>query len=171
MVKRMFIFLIIVIAYSCESKRDTVLSRITNQQYEELMNMDINPFDQTQEGWRQFNEDPELQILLLSDYIEKNNSTKQSLKWHLGQVHGINNDHENAIKYFAQCFVDLKNNTPARRAWNYYVAGSIAFMENNEALLDTYVDSLQNNDETMNIEVLKRLKKNFGKPYKDAYSQ
>ena len=132
--------------------------------------MTYQEFDQTpNDGWRQYNEDFDLQILLISDYIEKNNATQNSLRWHLGQINGMNNDYENAIISFKKCYLEVKDDDPYQKAWNYYVAGTTAFMEKDQAKLEVYIDSLQNNDETMNIEVLIRLKENFEKSYRDAY--
>ena len=134
------------------------------------MRMSYEEFDQTpNQGWREFNDDFELQILLISDYIEKNNADQSSLRWHLGQINGMNNDYENAIENFEECFLEVKDDDPYQKAWNYYVAGTIAFMQKDQDKLEVFIDSLQNNDETMNIEVLFRLKDNFEKSYKDAY--
>ena len=164
------IILIIAFFISCETKRDSILKRIPVEQYEKFMALSHKEFDQTQGvGWRQFNDDPELQIHLISDYMAKNNTKKQILVWHLGQVYGMNDDHQNAIKQFEQCIYNDTTDNPYKKAWDYYAQGTIAFMDRDEAKLDLYIDSLQNYVETMNIEVLLRLKENFSEAYKNAY--
>ena len=99
------------------------------------------------------------------------NENKESvgLIWHLGQLYAVNDQYHKAIKEMKKCYRD--NSTDARKAWNYYVHGTIAFLKNDESELELYIDSLSSHTETMNIEVLIRLKANIDKPYKDAYQQ
>lgn len=156
---------------ACKSERETILERIPAEHYETLMSMSYDEFDQTPNGgWRQFYGDPELQILLISDYIDRNDARQQSLRWHLGQLHAMNDDYPSAISYFEQCIFKDTSASPLKKAWNYYVHGTIAFVTKEEEKLDAYIDSLQNNEDSMNLEVLMGLKDNFEKPYKEAYS-
>lgn len=163
-------FLTLLLALGCQYQEDTIRQRISAEQYEELMSLSYQEFDQTMDsGWRQYHDDPELQLLLIADYIERNNAPQQSLRWHRGQLHGMLNEYDEAIRYFEQCIYDDTSDSALRKAWNYYVHGTIAFMQKDEKKLDRYIDSLENHTENMNIEVLLRLKENFDKPYAEAY--
>jgi hypothetical protein len=160
----------VLVVTGCSSHSDSVRKRISQGQYESLMKMDYQSFDQTMDdGWRQYHDDPELQIQLILDYIEQNEATEQSLKWHLGQLYGVIDRPDDAVDYFRQCIYTHSDLSVYQKAWNYYVKGSIAFMEKDKEGLNLYTDSLRNHDETMNIEVLERLQANFDKPYKEAY--
>ncbi len=170
MKKNLIALLILAITSACSSPKDEVLSKLPEGEYEKLMQMTYKEFDQTQnEGWRKYRDDHDLQVRLLHDYIEKNKAPEQSLRWHLGQIYGMKNDNDNAIKFFEQCYYDDVAESPGKRAWNYYVGGSIAFIKKDVATFDKYLDSLQNNDNQMNMNVMQRLKENFGKPYSQAY--
>jgi tetratricopeptide (TPR) repeat protein len=155
---------------NCDSERSKVLERISAEEYKILMKADYKEFDQTQgAGWRQYHDDSDLQILLLTDYIKKNNAKEHSLTWHLGQIYGMNDDYETAIENFEKCLHESAKLDIYKVAWNYYVHGSIAFMQRDEQKLDLYIDSLENHSETMNLDVLIRLKEKFSRPYREAY--
>jgi len=161
---------LLLLAPACDTGRRSVLQRIPREQYDELMRSDLHTFDQTPEhGWRQFHDDPELQIRLIRDYMKKYPGSEAWLRWHLGQLYGVSDDYRRAISLFERCSFDYSELSDHQIAWNYYVQGTIAFMHRDSVLLDRYIDSLRHNDVTMNIEVLERLRKNFDKPYKDAY--
>jgi len=164
------LLIILITIISCSAKKDSVISKISREEYDELMNSDYQSFDQTPDGgWRKYNEDVDLQIQLIQDYIKLNHAEEQSLRWHLGQLYGMNNNYDKAIEYFEQCIYTEPGDNVYRVAWNYYVNGTIAFMKRDKDALNLYADSLRNHDENMNIEVLERLQKNFDKTYKEAY--
>ncbi len=161
---------VLLIVPACDTGRRSVINRIPREQYDELMHADIRTFDQTPgEGWRQFHDDPELQIRLIRDYMKKYPGSEAWLRWHLGQLYGISDDYRRAIALFERCSFDDSALSAHQIAWNHYVKGTIAFMRRDSVLLDRYIDSLQHHEVTMNIEVLERLRKNFDKAYKDAY--
>ena len=166
----LYLFLILFL-FACHPKEDSVLSKISLEEYESLMAMTEDEFDQTpNEGWRKYQGEFALQIKLIQDYLERNQSSNQTMVWHIGQLYGMLGEYDQAIPYFERCVRPVQDQDIYRIAWNYYVHGTIAFMRRDEARLDLYIDSLQNHDETMNIEVLMRLKNGFSKSYKEAYS-
>lgn len=164
------ISILFVILVNCTPQKEHPINRISKEEYDSLMLLEYEAFDQTSNGgWRRYSDDVELQIQLVQDYIQLHRSTQQSLRWHLGQLYGMNDDYESAIEQFEQCLSYNPEDDVYKAAWNYYVNATIAFMKRDRNLFNAYFDSLQNHNETMNIHVLIRLKENFDKSYREAY--
>lgn len=144
--------------------------RLPQAQFDKLMSMSLNDFDQTEEGWRQYKENIPLMIHLVKNYIQRNNVNDATLNWHLGQLYALNNENEKAVVEMAKTLRPLSDEeVELNKSWNYYVLGTIAFLKNDSRTLSSYIDSLANNPITMNIEVLRRLQVNIGKSYKNSY--
>ena len=154
------------------AQSDYVLTKISKDKYDSLMQQDYQTFDQNfQDGWRQYYDDLQLQLELIRDYKEDDANHQRNLTWHQGQLEGMLGHNEEAAELFRQCWISDTKGDPYRVAWNYYVGGSVAFMENDESLLDLYMDSLRNYELDVNLNVLERLKRSFGKTYREAYSK
>ena len=157
---------------SCQptKEQDPVLSRISEEQFEKLMAQDYNTFDQTMDdGWRQYHDDLELQIRLVEEYMARHPEQEDNLVFHLGQLHGMNGNYEKAIPLFRKKIMVGDSLHPIPQAMNYYIQGTIAFMERDSVTFDLNMDSLRNHSETMNLNVMERMRANFDKSYREAY--
>ena len=100
------------------------------------------------------------------------------LSFHAGQMFSYNNNYYSAIPLFKNSFsrtggLPLEYKQYAD-AWDAYVNATIAFLERDKPALEAYraqvaVGPKLPNGEVMNLAVVDRLIKNFGKPYHQAY--
>lgn len=135
-------------------------------EYNRLMGLSKYDFDQSANGFRQYSDNYELLRLLLPEYLavnELSESQQSGLHWHLGQIHALNDNVEEAI-------AEMKQATYGPLFWKCYVEGSIAFLERDKAKLIESLELLKKQDNQMNIEFLEKFVKYFDRSYREAYS-
>lgn len=154
---------------------------------EALLELDYRSFDQdNQGGWRALASkgcDTETADLI-RDWRLQHNDSRYILFWHEGQSRAFNGDYEAAVSLFEQ------SRRPAedRIGWNFYVDGSVAFLEGDMAKLqvaranlaqmpkpldwDTMKGAdgkLLNAKWPVNLNVLDGFIRCWGRRYRDAY--
>ena len=153
---------------SCvQEAKDEIIKIVGSEEYDRLMNLSQDKFDQSAEGFRQYSDNYELICLLIPKYIKVNKlSAHQSrnLHWHLGQMHAFKANYKDAIAEMKQSYEG------GSITWASYVSGSIAFLEKDKATLIEALETLQKQDNQMNIEFLEKFVKYFDKPYSEAYN-
>jgi hypothetical protein len=162
--------LIILFPFSCtELNFKSDIIRITGiEEYERLMTMSQNDFDQSREGFRKHADNYELVSMLIPEYMRVNEITgnaSANLHWHLGQIHAFNDAYDDAISEMSQAKWE---GSPVY--WNCYVDGSIAFLRGDKTTLGANLRLLGEQEIQMNIEFLEKFLKYFDKPYGEAYS-
>ena len=162
-------FSTIILLVSCgPSPKDLIIKNIGVEEYQRLMEMNPNDFDQSPDGLRKYSGDHSLVEMIVHQYLDVNDlsgSRARNIHWHLGQIHAFNGNYEAAI---SEMKLSYDGGTVS---WECYVSGTIAFLERDKTKLQEAYDSLYNQNNIMNIEVLDRLIQNFDLSYKDAYSQ
>ena len=145
------------------------ISKITGVgEYYRLMDLSLDDFDQSWEGFRKHSDNYELVSLIIPEYLEVNGisgARSRNLHWHLGQIHAFNGNYESAIKEMKQSF---EGGSPT---WAAYVSGSIAFLERDKAALEEALGQLESQENQMNIEILRSFVRNFEMSYAEAINQ
>ena len=153
---------------SCQQGNKAKISEIIGEEeYTRLMALSLDGFDQSAEGFRQYSDNYELMCLLIPEYIVVNElpaSHSRNLHWHLGQIHAFNDNYEAAITEMKQAFEG------GSLTWACYINGSIAFLEKDKAALQEALETLQKQDNQMNIEILEKFVKYFDRSYAEAYT-
>jgi hypothetical protein len=163
----LFSLLLLSILGCGQKYRSKIVEEIGSEEYTRIMNLSLDDFDQSSEGFRQYSGNYELTCLLIPEYISVNKLSagqSRNLHWHLGQVHAFNNNYEDAISEMKQSY------TGGSLTWASYVTGTIAFLEKDEAALKEALRVLGEQENQMNIEILEKFVKYFDKSYAEAYS-
>ncbi len=153
---------------SCqESDKDIIVKSIGESEYERIINLTIDEFDQSSVGFRQYANQYELINLIIPHFITKNSiSDKEArnLHWYLGQIHAFNNNYEDAISEMQQSYLE------GSISWNCSVRGTKAFLEKDKETLQKSLDTLGQQENIMNIEFLDKFVEHFDKSYRSAYN-
>ena len=170
--------ILIVLLFACKQKNKNLKSAVSYknkleaiigvEEYQRLMSLDLDGFDQSSEGFRKYSDNYSLTQYLIPEYITVNSLSiheATNLHWHLGQIHAINDNYPDAIKE-----MELSRLEDSPVYWKCYVDGSIAFLERDKAKLEANIERLGQQAETMNIEVLYRLDENWESDYSSAYN-
>ena len=171
----LLVLLIIPVTSHCQDYRSSatinhkegILNLIDLEEYERLMSLSLDDFDQSGIGFRQHSGDYELVLLLIPQYIMINklpDNYARNLHWHLGQIHAFNGYEADAISEMKQAYAG------GTVYWECYVTGSIAFLEKDLPTLEDALQRLREQDNQMNIEILEKFVKYFDKGYVEAYS-
>ena len=113
-----------------------------------------------------YSDDYHVVSLLIPEYITVNELSPEysrNLHWHLGQIHGFNGETEAAISEMEQAYAG------GPIYWKCYVDGSIAFLKRDKPALEKAMQTLREQDNQMNLDVLERLFQYFDKSYPEAY--
>ena len=143
-----------------------MVNSVGEEEYDRLMNLSMDDFDQSPDGFRKHSADYDLIKYLIPEYIEFNALSKgesRNLHWHLGQMYAINNNSDAAIEEMKQSYVD------GSKTWECYVNGTIAFLQKDKAALMESLEALSQQENQMNIEFLEKFVTNFEASYKEAY--
>lgn len=163
---------VIVLLVSSASSAISSEATVSNEKMDAFLKMDFWEFDQTPQGWRSLHnsdgsEDHIATAKVLDTYYEKKTGLPEKQKtliaFHAGQNYGFANQAETAIARFQKSYED------AQPDWNAYVDATIAFLKNDKNSLLDARKKLEKIPGQMNLNVVDRLIKNFGRSYHDAY--
>jgi hypothetical protein len=151
-----------------------------------LLSLDEKSFDQDMRGgWRTLADDPRCYLAaadLIRDYREVHHVSGTTLVWHEGQMRASAGQTNGAIALFEQ---SRKAHDPS--GWNFYVDGTIAFLQHDRRALQIARDKLAALPTPAdwhpvgpdgkpfpikwppNLNVLEGLLKCFGRSYEEAY--
>jgi hypothetical protein len=111
---------------------------------------------------------------LILDYIdlsdEEGLERSYLLHWHAGQLFAFADETADALRQFRLAYVSPQSSSDAIVAWNAYVTGTIAFLEDDWSGL-TQARAEMPSVNAPNRPVLDGLINCFGQPYRVAYSQ
>ncbi len=164
----LIVFLFAIHFTGCAQDYKTEIIKILgDEEYDRLMNLSLDEFDQSYEGFRQYSDNYELVCRIIPEYIKVNELAPRyarNLHWHLGQMHAFNFNYEDAIAEMKQSYEG------GSVTWSCYVSGSIAFLEKDKTSLEEALKTLRKQDNQMNIEILEKFLKYFDASYMEAYS-
>lgn len=72
---------------------------------------------------------------LIIKYIDANQATQNSLRWHVSQLLATAGDYAQAIKWSKTVLLEQEDFSKRELRWNDYVLGTIAFLEQDKAQL------------------------------------
>ena len=134
-------------------------------------------FDQSPAGWRQLTDCPAEAAKLIKVYLGPIEYVARNLHWHLAQTLAMAGDTDAAIQSAL-----LSLNPPEEAAkhpgfnWNAYALATIEFLRGDKTAFKAQQQALRafaaasaSAENQNNIEVLDRLERCFGQPYKIAY--
>jgi len=132
-------------------------------------------FDQSPSGWRQLTDCPAEAAQLIKAYLGPIEYMARNLHWHLAQTLAMAGDTEAAIDSAMLSF-----NPPEETAkhpnfnWNAYAQATIEFLRGDKTAFKLQQQALHASaavsaENQNNLEVLNRLERCFGQPYKVAY--
>ena len=107
---------------------------------------------------------------LIEAYIEANNATQSSLRWHIAQLRASHGANDEAIRY-ARTVLNEEEDLEARPLrWNDYVLATIAFLEKDKAALQYHRDQVAAGADDhfgnqLNLKLLDALIKHFDHSY------
>lgn len=106
---------------------------LMEQKLKSDLSLSYKEFDQTMNaGWRTLAEQDcyKEAALLITKYIEKPDSTENSLKWHLFQMEAYSGSYDRALKLESAILINAEQASANKLLWNEYVVANIAFLEN-----------------------------------------
>ena len=163
-----FIALLFISFSACTpSAKTKIVDLVGQEEYDRLINLSLDDFDQSSEGFRKHYANYELLSLIIPEYIQVNkiaDNQARNLHWHLGQIHAFNDNYEAAITEMKQSYAG------GPIYWKCYVDGSIAFLEKDKPALEKALSTLRQQDNQMNIEFLEKFLKYFDQSYAEAYN-
>lgn len=138
-----------------------------SQNNNEMMKLSPWDFDQSNNGWRKFEEvkDYLRASQTIKEYIEKNRTLVQEgnvlqiLNFHLGQEFA-----QAGEQHYPQAITEGFNNSfqENREAWNAYVSATVGFLENNIKKIEDAIKVVENSTreekENGNMDALLKLK-------------
>ncbi|MDH3650758.1 MAG: hypothetical protein OEQ53_13825 [Saprospiraceae bacterium] len=163
----LYFFLGLVFLHCTNADRAGIVEALGSDEYERLMHLSLDQFDQSSTGFRQYSDRYGLVSRLIPEYILVNNlsaNESRNLHWHLGQMHAFDGTYGEAIQEMKQSYAG------GSKTWECYVTGTIAFLEKDKASLEEALFTLRKQDNQMNIEFLEKFVQYFDKPYKEAYN-
>ena len=112
---------------------------------------------------------------LIEAYIEKNQATENSLRWHIAQQRAMSGDYPRSILSAKQVLSEKEDFSVQPLRWNDYVLATIAFMEGDQKALIAHRNEVAKGSDDyfgnkLNLKLLDGLIKNFGKSYSYATS-
>ena len=149
------------------NQQKQVVEQIGQDEYNRIMSLSLDDFDQSYEGFRQYGDQYDLVSMIIPEYIrvnKLNDRESRNLHWHLGQIHAFNDNYVDAIKEMRQSY------SGGSKSWECYVSGSIAFLERDKEALKSALEILSQQENQMNIEFLEKFVKYFDQSYFDAYN-
>lgn len=137
-----------------------------------MLNMDPHSFDQSSRGWRSLPQNQQQQVLrsYISKHVGPGGKFSQTapkgektinpstLRWHLGQVQAMAGKKGDAVRNMER---SKQENDPQ---WNRYVGATTSFIKGDREGFDRNAAGRNYNKPTTD-----RLKKGWGKDYKNAY--
>ncbi|MCX7545147.1 hypothetical protein [Marinicella gelatinilytica] len=107
---------------------------------------------------------------LIEKYIEVNNATQSSLRWHAAQSWGHAGDYKKAVKWSKTVPKNSENFEENALRWNDFVLGNIAFFEKDKETLTQHRDKVAAAKDNhfgnqLNTKFLDSLIKNFNESY------
>ena len=110
---------------------------------------------------------------LIEAYIEHNNASERSLRWHIAQQRAMAGEYDEAIDYARSVLSDSENFEKNPFRWNDYVLATIAFLEADKESLIRHRENVakgkeQHQGNAINLRFLDLLVENFGASYADA---
>ena len=99
----LFCTLIFFACFSDKSKPSyklKIIEIVGQDEYDRLMALDLDGFDQSAEGFRLHSDDYNLTSMLIPEYINVRQLTEKAaanLHWHMGQIHAINDNYSQAV--------------------------------------------------------------------------
>jgi len=110
---------------------------------------------------------------LIEKYIEVNNATESSLRWHVAQSWAHAGDYDKAINWSKTVLLEKEDFTERALRWNDFVLANIAFFEKDKQKLIQQRNNVAAAKEEhfgnqLNSKFLDSLIKHFGKPYNYA---
>jgi hypothetical protein len=153
-------------ADSCEAILKRVMPTAIRMNYLE--------FDQSPNGWRQLTNCPAEAALLLKRYMKRLDHEMQGVRWHLAQTLAMSGDSKGAIEAALLSLNPSELEKRATFSWNSYVQATVEFLRNDRQAFDVQLEvqrkaAAANPENQMNLDVLTRMARCFGQPYKVAY--
>lgn len=110
---------------------------------------------------------------LIEAYIEHNQATQSSLRWHIAQHRATAGEYEAAVESARSVLKDDEDLEQNPFRWNDYVLATIAFLNGDRESLVHHRDKVAEGAElhhgnAINLKLLDRLVDNFGKSYAEA---
>nr|WP_321232743.1 hypothetical protein [uncultured Psychroserpens sp.] len=162
------LILIAFLIIACDrNEKLLIVDSIRIGEYNRLMSLPLDEFDQSSQGFRKHSGDYELVRMLIPEYIKVNKLTStqsRNLRWHLGQLHAFRENYKAAIAEWEQAYEG------GSKTWECYVTGSIAFLEKDKPKLREAIQVLKRQDNQMNLSILERFLKHFNASYTKAYN-
>ncbi len=144
-----------------------LIEKLGEDEYQHLIEMSQDDFDQGPDGWRKYSEDYSIVRYLIAEYMEINKLPEYEttmLTWHLGQIHAIHGNYQEAVVEMEKC-ISNKMGT----GWNAYARGTIAFLQKDRKELQENLWILEAQYNQVNIEFLDKFMKYFDSTYAFAY--
>lgn len=135
---------LLLFSYSCHAQN---CQELYQQHVKTDLNLSYKEFDQTMgQGFRAMLKDGlnchKEVAQLIEKYIEVNNATQSSLRWHVAQSWGHTGDYEKAIKWSNTVLKDEENFDENALRWNDFVRANIAFFEKDKEALIQHRDKV-----------------------------
>lgn len=113
---------------------------------------------------------------LILVYMQVNNDFTSSLTWHVAQQRAMQGENVIAAQYARMSLKKTEDFTVQPLRWNDYVLATIAFLEGDLSTLKIHRDKVAEGRDLfwgnqMNLKLLDKLVKNFGKGYKEAAAE
>ena len=153
-------------AESCADKYKRVLPT--------AIRMTFLEFDQSPTGWRQLANCPAEAALLLKRYLKRLDYEMRGVRWHLAQTLAMAGDSKGAIDAALLSLNPPELEKRATFSWNTYVQATVEFLRNDRQAFDVQLEAQRqaaavNPENQTNLDVLTRMARCFGLPYKLAY--
>jgi hypothetical protein len=153
-------------AESCEAKLKRVMPTAIRMNYLE--------FDQSPNGWRQLVNCPVEASMLLKRYMKRLDYEMQGVRWHLAQTLAMSGDSKGAIEAALLSLNPPEVEKRATFSWNIYVQATVEFLRNDRQAFDVQLEAQRqaaaaHPENQTNLDVLSRMARCFGQPYKVAY--
>ena len=148
------------------TEKEHIIEHLGEDEYQRLMELSLDDFDQSGEGFRMYSDDYHVVSLLIPEYITVNELSPEysrNLHWHMGQIHAFNDEVEAAISEMEQAYAG------GPIYWKCYVDGSIAFLKRDKPKMEKAIETLREQENQMNLDVLERLFQYYDLSYLEAY--
>jgi hypothetical protein len=142
------------------------------------MDLSYKEFDQTMgKGFRELLKEglscEKEAAMLIENYIEVNNATENSLRWHVAQGWANYGDYQKSIKWSKTVLLEDEDFSKRELRWNDFVLANIAFFEQDKEQLIKHRDVIAAAKEKhfgnqLNLKYLNSLITHFDKSFKYA---
>ena len=165
------------LAFTYSLEANSYCETLMEQKLKSDLSLSYKKFDQTMNsGWRTIAEQNcyKEAAQLITKYIEKHDSTENSLKWHLFQMEAYSGNYDRALKLENAILINAEQASANKLLWNEYVIANIAFLENDLEKLKQQRSLIAAKKEEhfgngLNLKIVDNLINGFGKPYRVAY--